>query len=276
MTMEVIDLIDKKLDRLRQILLEIGSGLVAVSGGVDSSILLALAKEIPGVRIEAATAKSAAHPIEETELAAQLCQTLGVTHHVLTIHELENPRIRENGPDRCYHCKKSLYLKLDTLRVKQGLSAILDGSNFDDKSDYRPGMRAIREIQVRCPLMEAGLTKSEIRDLAKERGLLMWDAPASACLFTRIPTGEPLEIDRLKRIDAAERYLHELGFRQIRVRDHKLVARLEIPLPEFARILEQETRQAVIEELRRIGYRFVALDLAGYLKGSMDNPRTSD
>ena len=259
-----------KIEKIQTTLRHYNSGLVAVSGGVDSSVLLALAVETAGFQVEAVTASSRAHPREEIDQAIQLCSKLEVVHHIVEMDELSNPLIRENGIDRCYHCKKSLYQEFDRLRIHQGLSVLLDGSNADDSNDYRPGTLAIRELNVLCPLMDAGLTKDEVRAIAEEHGLIMWDAPASACLFTRIPTGEPLDVVRLDRIDVGERILHQLGFRNVRVRDHHLVARIEIPEDQFPGILNSELREIVIGKLRQIGYHFITLDLSGYTKGSMN------
>ncbi|MCD4652881.1 ATP-dependent sacrificial sulfur transferase LarE [bacterium] len=246
-------MLKNKIEKFHKNLQSLGSGLVALSGGVDSSVLLFLATELPSFNLKAATVESPAHPDEEVKTAIELCRRLNVEHVVLRINELENPLIRKNGPDRCYHCKYALYSSLLVLADRSNLNTVLDGSNADDIDDYRPGMRAIRELGIKAPLMDAGFTKNEVREIAKSRNLPMWSEPATACLFTRIPIGEPLELKRLNRISRAEKILRHLGFHHVRVRDHGNLARIEVSSERIAEISRPDIRQQISDYLKKIG-----------------------
>lgn len=247
-----------------------GSILVAFSGGVDSSFLLASVHEILGPRASAATAASAIHPERETEAAVEFASSMGIDHIVFRSEELDLPAFRSNGPDRCYHCKKSLFQKLAAIARQRGIRHIAHAANFDDLEDYRPGFRAAREMGVMAPLLDAGLTKTDIRLLSKEKGLLHWDKPAQACLATRIPYGDSITVEKLAMIDKAESFLIARGFGQCRVRVHGDVARIELKEAGLKMIQTDELRSSVVCEFRQIGFSHISVDLEGYVCGSMN------
>lgn len=262
--------VQRKYTKLVELLGALDGALVAFSGGVDSTLLLHAAQEaLPG-RVLAVTARSATTPREEVEQARELAALVGVPHQVVDSDELDDPDFRANSPQRCYHCKRIRFGALVELAREWGLAAVLEGSNVDDDADYRPGARAVRELGVRSPLREAGLTKGEIRALSRQHGLPTWDKPALACLASRVPYGVELDEPRLARIGAAERSLRELGLVQLRVRDHGDVARVEVPPGEIAAVAGAPRRDEVVAALRAAGYRYVALDLEGYRTGAMN------
>lgn len=260
----------EKIERLNGYLSTLGSGLVALSGGVDSSVLLFLCSLCRDFRVEAATVISPAHPDFELAAARKLAQDLKVDHFEISVDLLNDSDVYANGPDRCYYCKHRLYSELQVVARDHGLAAVLDGSNTDDSPDQRPGFRAIRELGIQTPLIQAGFGKKEIRAIARKHELPMWNAPATACLFTRIPTGEVLAAHRLDRIAAAENRMRELGFKAIRVRDHGTIARIEVPAESFGTLLNSGLKNTVIKALQDLGYRYVTLDLSGYRMGSMN------
>ena len=250
------------------------SVLIAYSGGVDSAFLLKVAHDVLGERVVAATALSPTYPHGEMEEAKETAGALGARHVIVTTDELSDPIFTRNPIDRCYWCKKELFSKLTAVAEKHGLDYVLDGSNRDDTSDFRPGMKAAEEFGVRSPLREAGLGKEDIRRLSKEMGLKTWDKPALACLASRFPYGTEITGERLKVIDAAEAFLRSLGITQVRVRHHNDIARIEVPADEIGRLTREESRQKVIQGLKGLGYRYVTVDLEGYRTGSM-NPRAA-
>ena len=260
----------KKYDRLLEIIRSYGSGAVAFSGGVDSTFLLRAAKEALGDDVTAITAASGLFPQRETEETEALCRRIGVRQIRLTIDEMEIDGVRENPPDRCYHCKKHLFSKILETAEEMGLTEVMEGSNTDDAQDYRPGSRAIRELGVRSPLKEAGFSKSEIRVLSGHQGLPTWNKPSFACLASRIPYGDEITKEKLSMAEQGEELLRQLGFRQYRVRIHGSLARIEIEPEEFERIMEHDMRNAVCQRLREIGFAYVSLDLQGYRTGSMN------
>jgi uncharacterized protein len=260
-----------KVERLRGLLGEIPSALVAFSGGVDSSFLLRVAADVLGPRCVALTTVSPTTPADDLEDARQLAAALGVEHVVVDANELEIPGYAENPTNRCYFCKDNLYTLCLAEARRRGLAAVLDGANVDDLGDHRPGLQAATEQGVRHPLVEAGLAKADVRAASHALGLATWDRPSSPCLSSRFPYGTRITSERLARVEAAERFLRERGFRELRVRFHDTVARLEVPAADMPRLLEPETRVAVVDELRRLGFLYVALDLQGFRSGSLND-----
>jgi len=261
---------EEKLQNLVGIIAEMGSLLVAYSGGVDSTLLLRVAKDVLGDRVIAATAKSPTYPEREYEQAGAMASKLGVKHLTVITEELAHPEFFQNPPNRCYYCKRELFGQLRKLAYEQGLNWVVDGTNCDDLGDFRPGMKAALEMAVRSPLKEAGLTKQEIRSLSKRMGLPTWNKPSLACLASRFPYGDRITLSGLRMVAEAEDHLHGLGFEQVRVRHHNSVARIEVPLKEMGRFFEAELRHQVVARLKLIGYTYVTLDLQGYRSGSMN------
>lgn len=259
-----------KQRRLFQLLESCGSVLVAYSGGVDSAYLGWAATRVLGPSALCVTADSPSYPDHHRQLALTIAQQFGLRHEVIRTSELDNPQYRANPVNRCYYCKHELYSALTALASARGILVVADGSNADDRGDYRPGRTAAREFGVRSPLDDAELSKAEIRELSREAGLPTWDEPASACLSSRIPYASEVTDEKLRMIEAAERVLRELGFRVCRVRHHDTLARLEFGGDEMARALEPAVRDRIVRALKALGYRHVTVDLQGYRMGSLN------
>jgi uncharacterized protein len=244
--------------------------LLAYSGGVDSTFLLKTAGEVLVSNVLAVTAASPIFPNREYDRACEMAEFLGIRHISIDIDVLNDPHFYRNPPDRCYHCKCILFRKLREIADNEGISSIVDGSNLDDCSDYRPGIRAAKDARVRSPLVEAQLTKQEIRTLSKEVNLPTWDIPSMTCLASRFPYGEIVTVEKISRVDDAENFLRDAGFEQIRVRSHGRLARVEVDAARVDAILRSGMREKVVEELKRLGFGYVTIDLEGYREGSMN------
>jgi len=267
---EADQLADKEL-RLRASVASLGPTIVAFSGGVDSAYLAFVANDVLGSDALCVTADSPSYPDRHRQLALQTARDLGLRHEIIHTAEMERDEYRANPVNRCYYCKHELYTTLSRIAAARGFATIVDGSNADDRGDYRPGRAAAREFGVRSPLDDVGLTKSDIRALAHKAGLVIWDEPASACLSSRIPYHSEVTDEKLRMIESAEAALHELGFRVCRVRHHDRLARIEFGTDELARALEPSMREQVVERLRAVGYQHVTVDLQGYRRGSLND-----
>jgi uncharacterized protein len=257
-----------KLEQLKSILKSYSSAVVAYSGGVDSTFLAVVAHQVLGGKSLAVTAVSPTYPDDELDEARAIAARFGFPHQVIRTREFEEPDFVANPPNRCYYCKLSLLKDLRRLANEKGLAEVLDGANVDDLADYRPGHQAVKEVGVRSPLREAGMTKADIREYSRQMSLPTWNKPAYACLASRVPYGTMITPEILRRIDQSEKFLRALGLVEVRVRDHYPVARIEVGKDQMDRAWEQ--RALIAGKLREIGYHFVSLDLDGFRSGSMN------
>ncbi|MEW5923479.1 MAG: ATP-dependent sacrificial sulfur transferase LarE [Candidatus Zixiibacteriota bacterium] len=259
-----------KVEKLTERLASLESALIAYSGGVDSTFLLKIAAEVLKDKLTAVTSHSEVTPPGDFENAGAFAESLGVKYIVIKTDELADAEFTSNPLDRCYHCKSKLFQRLSEIAHEHNIKWLLDGANFDDISDYRPGAKAAGEFGVISPLKEAGLTKDEIRILSKEMNLPTWDKPASPCLASRVPYGQVITPEKLTRIGQSEAYLRTFGIKELRVRDHGDMARIEVPPENINMFLDESTREKIIDKLKSFGYKYVAVDLQGFRSGSLN------
>jgi uncharacterized protein len=260
--------LEAKYARLVALLREMQSVVVAFSGGVDSTLLARAAGDALGTRALLVTADSETYPEAELAEARRLAELMGLRHVVVRTEELANPEYARNGANRCFFCKEELFGRLAPIAEREGIATLVYGANLDDLGDHRPGMKSAQARGVRAPLIEAELSKGEIRELSRVRGLPTWDKPSFACLSSRFQYGDRITAEKLRQVDAAESFVRSLGFRQFRVRHHDRLARLEIPLEEIPRLWEDGRHEAIVARLRELGYLYVAVDLGGFQSGS--------
>jgi uncharacterized protein len=262
--------LSKKHEKLKEILKSCGDLLVAYSGGVDSSLLLKIAHDVLGKNVLAVIAQSKTYTKEEGDSAVKYAKKIGVRYQVIHTDEFNDERFISNPPERCYYCKKELFSRLSSIAKKEGIKHVADGSNVSDLSDYRPGAKALKEYGVKSPLRDAGFTKEDIRKLSKELKIPVWNKPALACLASRIPYGTRISSDVLGKIEKGERFLKGLGLKQVRVRHHGDLARIEVDKCDIVSLVEGGLADKIDKKFKNLGYHFVTIDLEGYRTGSMN------
>ena len=262
--------LDKKRLSLESRIAKLGSVLVAFSGGVDSTVVLAVAHKVLGNRVLAVTAESESVPARELEVAHQLTRVLGIQHLVIPTEETSLPEYLRNPENRCYYCKTELYSKLSQIAAEHNLTYVLNGINRDDLGDHRPGITAAREAGILSPLSDTGLTKQDVRDLAREMNLPNWEKPALACLSSRVPYGQPITMEKLSMIERAENFLLDAGFQQVRVRHHGDTARIELPREDIPVLFRNGLAEKISHRLREIGFSYITVDIEGYRSGSLN------
>lgn len=263
-------LAQEKLENLKQYLKELGSVAVAFSSGVDSTFLLKVAHDVLGDQVIAVTAQSCSFPGRELHEAKEFCQQEGIRHIIFSSEELQIEGFSQNPKNRCYLCKRELLSKIQEIAHQNHMAYIAEGSNLDDNGDYRPGLTAVAELGIQSPLRKAELTKWDIRFLSKKMGLTTWDKPSFACLASRFVYGETITAEKLDMVDKAEQLLLDLGFRQVRVRIHGMMARIEVLPEELPRLIQTDIRERILSKFKEYGFTYVTLDLKGYRMGSMN------
>ena len=269
-------LLQEKYELLKDVIEKKKSAAIAFSGGVDSTFLLRVAKEVLGDKLIAVTATSSTYPERELKEAIKYSEDIGVTHIIISSEELDIEGFASNPKNRCYYCKKELYTKINNIASANGVDYVFDGSNLDDTGDYRPGIQAAKELDVVSPLKEAGLTKNDIRDLSKELGLPTWSKPSFACLSSRFPYGNKITLPKLNMVDKAEQFLLDMGITQVRVRHHGEIARIEVEPSEREKFFNIEVMDNIGKEFKKIGFTYVTLDVLGYRTGSMNEVLTKE
>ena len=269
-------LLQEKYEILKNNMKKRGSAAIAFSGGVDSTFLVKVAHEVLGDKMIAVTATSSTYPERELKEAIKYAKDMGVKHLIISSEELDIEGFASNPTNRCYYCKKELFTKINAIAKENGVQYVFDGSNIDDDGDYRPGMQAARELEVISPLKEAKLTKDDIRELSKELGLPTWNKPAFACLSSRFPYGIEITAPKLKMVDEAEQFLLDMGIRQVRVRHHGEIARIEVAPEERVQFFDVEVMDRIGEQFKKIGFTYVTLDMLGYRTGSMNEVLTAE
>lgn len=262
--------LELKLNNLKDYIKTLGSLAVGFSGGVDSTLLIAVANEVLGDKAIAVTEVSSFVPEREIKEAKKFCEERGIILKLAVTDPLKEDKVRFNDPRRCYYCKFDIFGEIQRIAKENGIEYVAEGSNMDDLGDYRPGLEAVSELKVKSPLREVGLTKADIRAISKELGLPTWDKPSYACLASRFVYGEEITEEKLAMVDKAEQFLIDKGFREERVRVHGDLARIEVPSADIEKISKDDIREEIYEELKKIGFRYVTLDLKGYRVGSMN------